>query len=203
MRKAAITAGLVLIVLAAIVVFKTFPVRSASTGSAAQTSERAAASLDSKIKTIKKAETDKKRHEQSKMDISESELESYVMVYLRKDIPIQIESVRVHLTPGVIAADTRLTIPPGTTGNTLVDALVTGTHNMQVSGKLTAAKGEGKFDLQTVAVDGIPVPSILVDALIKKYAKPKYPDVDLKEPFDLPYGIQSIDIGQGKATLTY
>jgi hypothetical protein len=203
MRKAAITAGLVLIVLAAIVVFKSFPVRSASSGGAAQTSERAAASLDSKINTIKKAETDKKRHERSKMDISESELESYVMVYLRKDIPIQIESVRAHLTPGVIAADTRLAIPPGTTGNTLLDALVTGTHNMQISGKLTAAKGEGKFDLQSVAVDGIPVPSILVDALIRKYAKPKYPDVDLNAPFDLPWGIQSIDIGQGKATLTY
>jgi hypothetical protein len=202
MRKAAITAGLILIVLAAILVFKSFPVRSASGGSA-QTSERDAASLESKINTIKKADADKKRHERAKMDISEAELESYVMVYLRKDIPIQIESVRAHLTPGVVAADTRLTIPPGTTGNTLVDALVTGTHNLLISGKLTTSKGEGKFDLQTVTVDGIPVPSILVDALIRKYAKPKYPDVDLKEPFDLPYGIQTIDVGQGKATLTY
>ena len=201
MRKAAITAGLVLIVLAAIVVFKSFPVRSASTG--AQNAERAAASLESKINTIKKADADKKRHERARMDITEAELESYVMVYLRKDIPIQIESVRAHLTPGVVAADTRLTIPAGTTGNTLVDALVTGTHNLLISGKLTAAKGEGKFDLQSLSVDGIPVPSILIDALLRKYAKPKYPDVDLKEPFDLPWGIQSIDIGQGKATVTY
>ena len=201
MRKAAITAGLVLIVLAAIVAFKTFPVRSASTG--AQNAERAAASLESKINTIKKADADKKRRERARMDITEAELESYVMVYLRKDIPIQIESVRAHLTPGVVAADTRLTIPAGTTGNTLVDALVTGTHNLLISGKLTAAKGEGKFDLQSLSVDGIPVPSILIDALLRKYAKPKYPDVDLKEPFDLPWGIQSIDIGQGKATVTY
>jgi len=202
MRKAAITAGLVLIVLAAIVVFKSFPVRSASSASA-QSAERAAASLEAKINTIKKADADKKRHERARLDITETELESYVMVYLRKDIPIQIESVRAHLTPGVVAADTRLTIPAGTTGNTLVDALVTGTHNLLISGKLTAAKGEGKFDLQSLSVDGIPVPNILIDALLRKYAKPKYPDVDLKEPFDLPWGIQSIDIGQGKATVTY
>jgi len=201
MKKAAITAGLVLIVLAAIVVFKSFPVRSASAG--AQNAERAAASLESKINTIKKADADKKRHERARMDITEAELESYVMVYLRKDIPIQIESVRAHLTPGIVAADTRLTIPAGTTGNTLVDALVTGTHNLLISGKLTTAKGEGKFDLQSLSVDGIPVPNILIDALLRKYAKPKYPDVDLKEPFDLPWGIQSIDIGQGKATVTY
>jgi hypothetical protein len=165
MRKAAITAGLVLIVLAAIVVFKTFPVRSASPGAQnTQNAERAAASLESKINTIKKADADKKRRERARMDITEAELESYVMVYLRKDIPIQIESVRAHLTPGVVAADTRLTIPAGTTGNTLVDALVTGTHNLLISGKLTAAKGEGKFDLQSLSVDGIPVPSILIDA---------------------------------------
>jgi len=201
MKKAAITAGLVLIVLAAIVVFKSFPVRSASAG--AQNAERAAASLESKINTIKKAGADKKRRERAKMDITEVELESYVMVYLRKDIPVQIESVRVHLTPGVVAADTRLTIPAGTTGNTLVDALVTGTHNLLVSGKMTTANGEGKFDLQSVNVDGIPVPNILIDALLRKYAKPKYPDVDLKEPFDLPWGIQTIDIGQGKATVVY
>ena len=202
MRKAAITTGLVLIVLAAIVIFKSFPVRSASAG-AAQNAERAAASLESKINTIKKADADKKRHERSRMDISETELESYVMVYLLKDIPIQIQSVRAHLTPGVITTDTKLTIPAGTTGNALVDALVTGNHNMVISGKLTTANGEGKFDLQSVSVDGIPVPSILVDALIRKYAKPKYPDVDLNAPFDLPWGIQSIDIGQGKATVTY
>ena len=202
MRKAAITSGLILIVLAAIVVFKSFPVRSASSAGA-QNMERAAASLEAKINTIKKADADKKRHERARMDITEAELESYVMVYLRKDIPIQIESVRAHLTPGVVAADTRLTIPAGTTGNTLVDALVTGTHNLLISGKLMTANGEGKFDIQSLSVDGIPVPNILIDALIRKYAKPKYPDVDLKEPFDLPWGIQSIDIGQGKATVTY
>src|SRR3954471_8871555 len=201
MRKAAITAGLVLIVLAAIVVIKSFPVHSASVG--AQNAERAAASLESKINTIKKADADKKRHERTRMDITEAELESYVMVYLRKDIPIQIESVRAHLTPGVVAADTRLSIPAGTTGNTLVDALVTGTHNLLISGKLTTAKGEGKFDIQSLSVDGIPVPNILIDALLRKYAKPKYPDVDIKEPFDLPWGIQNIEVGQGKATVTY
>ena len=201
MKKAAITVGLLLIVLAAIVVLKTYPVRSAYTGS--QGAEPIAAGLESKINAIKKADADKKRRETTPVEITEAELESYVMVYLRKDIPVQIESVRAQLTPGSIAADTRLTLPAGTTGNALVDALVSGTHNIFVSGKLVGAKGVGKFDLQSVSVDGIPVPGILIDSLIKKYAKPKYPDVDLKQPFDLPWGIEAIDIGQGKATVTY
>ena len=106
-------------------------------------------------------------------------------------------------SPGVIAADTKITLPAGSTGNALVDALVSGTHNLHIGGKLAAAKGIGKFDLQSVSVDGIPVPNILIDTLIQKYAKPKYPDVDLKEPFEMPWGIQAIDIGQHKATITY
>jgi hypothetical protein len=201
MKKAAITVGLLLIVLAAIVVLKSYPVRSAYIGP--QASERTAASLESKISAIKVADADRNRLETTTLEITEAELESYVMVYLRKDIPVEIDSVRAQLTPGAIAADTRLTLPAGTTGNPLVDALVSGTHNIYISGKLAGAKGVGKFDLQSVSVDGIPVPGILIDTLIKKYAKPKYPNVDLKEPFDLPWGIEAIDIGQGKATVTY
>ena len=201
MKKAAVTIGLILVVLAAIVVFKTYPVRSASAG--AQVTNRAAETLESKIQAIKKAETDTKNRPPSRVEISEAELESYVMVYLRKDIPVDINSVRVQLTPGVIATDAKLTIPNVSTGNPLVDALVNGTHNIHIGGKLTAARGEGKFDLQSVTVDGIPVPNILIDTLIQKYAKPKYPEVDLKEPFELPWGIEAIDIGLHKATVTY
>jgi hypothetical protein len=116
---------------------------------------------------------------------------------------VKLESIRVHLTPGTIAADARLTIPPGGTGNMLVDALVDGTHNLVIKGKLTSARGVGKFDLQEVTVDGIPVPNIVIDALLKRYVKPKYPDVDLKEPFDLPWGIDAIDVLQSKAKITY
>lgn len=201
MKKVAIIIGSVLLVLAAIVVFKTYPVRSASLG--VQAGASSAASLEGKINAIKKAHADNKRSGTSRVEITEAELESYVMVKLRKDIPVDVQSIRVQLTPGVIATDAKLTIPSGSTGNALVDALVSGTHTIHIAGKLTGSRGEGKFDLQSVSIDGIPVPNILVDTLIEKYAKPKYPDVDLKEPFDLPWGIQAIDIGLHKATVTY
>ena len=85
----------------------------------------------------------------------------------------------------------------------MVDALIGGTHNLSVKGKLVGHDGRGKFDLQEVHVDGIPVPAILIQTLINKYVKPKYPEVDLKEPFDLPYGIEEIKLDPGKATIAY
>jgi hypothetical protein len=162
-----------------------------------QTPEKAAAGLQAKIDTIKKADADKKRTGTQSLEVFEPELEAYVQTSMK------LESIRVHLTPGTIAADARLTIPPGGTGNMLVDALVDGTHNLVIKGKLTSARGVGKFDLQEVTVDGIPVPNIVIDALLKRYVKPKYPDVDLKEPFDLPWGIDAIDVLQSKAKITY
>jgi hypothetical protein len=72
-----------------------------------------------------------------------------------------------------------------------------------VRGKLTAREGRGKFNLQEVQVDGIPVPNVLIQALIKRYVKPKYPEVDLNEPFDLPWDIQEMKLEPGKATVTY
>jgi hypothetical protein len=52
-------------------------------------------------------------------------------------------------------------------------------------------------------VDGIPVPNVLIQALIKKYVKPKYPEVELNDPFDMPWGIEGLKIVPGKATVVY
>jgi hypothetical protein len=190
MKSVSLVAFILLIVLATI----------ASLG---QTPSKAAASLQGKIDTIKKADADKKRVGTQSLDVLEPELEAYVQTSMKKDIPVQLESIKVRLTPGTVAADARLTIPPGSTGNMLVDAIIGGTHNLLIKGKLTASRRIGKFDLQDLTVDGIPVPNILIDVLLKKYVKPKYPNVDLKEPFDLPWGIDAIQVMQSKAKITY
>ena len=52
-------------------------------------------------------------------------------------------------------------------------------------------------------VDGIPVPNVLIETLVAKYVKPKYPEVDLKEPFPMPWGMESLDHHPGKATIVY
>jgi len=168
-----------------------------------QAAALSSASLQSKIDKIKKADADKNRHQTERVEVTEKELESYVLVSMKKDIPVKVEGLRVMLTPGAIAADSRLTIPPDSTGNYIVDALVSGTHSIYVKGNMRGSKGMGKFDLRDVKVDGIPVPNLIIDTLIKHYVKPKYPDVDLKQPFELPWGIDEIVIGTGKATITY
>ena len=167
-------------------------------------SKRSADVLQGKIDDIKKTdEAADANRKHSEIDVTEAELESYVVYSLREKIPVQMDSIDVQLTPGAVAADTQMTFNSNTTGNPMVDALVGGTHNLFVKGRLSGYQGRGKFDLEEVRVDGIPVPKVLINSLFDRYVKPKYPEADLKEPFDLPWGIQSIDIQSQKARITY
>ena len=166
-------------------------------------SAQAAQALQAKIDTIKAAHSRGKARQRQTIEVSEVELESYVLFRLREDIPARVDSFDVQLTEGAVAADTKLTFAPDTTGNGVVDLLISGTHNLFVKGKLAASGSRGKFELEEVKVDGIPVPNILIETLITKYVKPKYPDVDLNAPFDMPWDIESLVITPGKTTIVY
>ena len=167
-------------------------------------SKRNADVLQTKIDDIKKAdEAGDSDRKPSETEVSEAELESYVVYSLREKIPVQMDSIDVQLTPGAVASDTQITFNSNTTGNPMLDALVGGTHNLFVKGRLSGYQGRGKFDLEEVKVDGIPVPKVLIQTLFDKYVKPKYPEADLKEPFDLPWGIDGIDIQTHKAKIVY
>jgi len=202
MKKAVWIAAIVLLVgVAAAAVFERTSRQAASAGG--EVSERSAQHLKTKIDAVKKARGLEGERRLEQVEVSEAELESYVMFVLRDDIPARMDSIDVQLTPGAVAADTQLTFTADSTGNAVVDALLGGTHNFFVKGKLSGANREGKFDLEEIRVDGIPVLKILVETLLNKYVKPKYPEADLKEPFELPWRIDRIMVEQGKATILY
>ncbi len=202
-RVALIVGSLAFLAVAGGVAFYGIAAKSASSGSKT-ISERSAQSLQAKIDAIKKA-ADSHNHKRgsSRVELSEGELESYVVYSLKGDIPAQLDSLDVRLGPDTVSSNSQITFNSNATGNPIFDTLVGGTHSLYVKGSLVGHEGRGKFDLQEVQVDGIPVPNVLIQALIKRYVKPKYPEVDLGEPFDLPWEIQSLKLEDGKATVVY
>jgi hypothetical protein len=196
-------AGLAAMILAGTIVFRTIAAKEASARQV-EVSPKSAKSLQEKIDAIKKADqTPNRKAGSSRVEISDAEMESYLLYSLKDDIPAQIDSADVQLAAGTVGLETQITFPSNATGNPMADALVGGTHNLFLKGKLVGHEGRGKFDLQEIRVDGIPVPTILIQTLFKKYVKPKYPDADLNEPFDLPWGIQEIKLEPGRATVVY
>ena len=167
-------------------------------------SPKSAKSLQDKIDAIKKAKDMPDRAPgESRVELSEAELESYMLFSLKDQIPAQMDSFDVQLEPGTVGAQTQLTFPSDATGNAIIDVVLGGTHDLFVKGALAGADGHAKFDILEIRVDGIPVPKILIQSLFDKYVQPKYPDADLKEPFDLPWGIEELTLEQGKATVVY
>lgn len=196
-------AGLAVIALMGVVAFRTVAAIEAGRV-VTEVSPKAAKSLQDKIDAIRNSEhSPKHRPGASHVQVSEAELESYLMYSLQEDIPAKIDMANVELGADTVGLDTQLTFTQNATGNPVVDALVGGTHNLLFRGKLVADHARGKFDLEEVRVDGIPVPNLFIQTLFKKYVKPKYPDADLNEPFDMPWGIEQVKIEQGKATVVY
>jgi hypothetical protein len=195
-------AGFAVVAVAGVIVLRTI---SAMEGPGqAEVSAKAAKSLQAKIEAIKKAEqTPSHKRGSSSVEITDAEMESYILYSLKQDIPAQVDAADVQLGQGTVGLETQITFPSDATGNPVADALLGGTHNLFLKGKMVGHEGRGKFDLQEIRVDGIPVPTILIQTLFKKYVKPKYPEADLNEPFDLPWGIQELKIEPGKTTVVY
>ena len=199
-KTAGLVAAVTLVAVSAILALRLFSAEPVSAQNAA--SERTSKVLQAKIDAIQAAEKAGNQTGRT-VEVTEPELESYVLYGLKDEIPARVETIDVQLTEGAVAAETRLTFPAGATGNVLVDAFVSGTHTFFLKGKLAASAGRGRFELVEVKVDGIPVPNILVETLVTKYVTPKYPQVDLSEPFPMPWGMESLTITPRKATVTY
>src|SRR5262252_8971075 len=100
-------------------------------------SPQAAKILQEKIDAVKSAE-DNPTHKRGseRVEISDIELESYLLYSLKEDIPAQIDSADVQLDRDTIGLETQITFTSNATGNAVVDALVGGTHNLFLKGKL-------------------------------------------------------------------
>jgi hypothetical protein len=70
-----------------------------------------------------------------------------------------------------------------------------------VRGVLHTRDGVGRFEVETAEVSGVPVPKTILQELVAYYSRtPQHPKgVSLDDPFDLPAGIRSIEVGEGQA----
>lgn len=196
--------GVLVVVAGGAIVLRTIPATETSASANVEVSAKSAKSLQSKIDKIKKAHAEPGRpREASRVVLSEAELESYVLYSLVDSIPARLDSIQIQLATNTVASDTQMTFGADSTGNAVVDALIGGTHKLFLKGKLVGEEGRGKFDLEEVRVDSIPVPKSLVETLLEKYVKPTYPEADLTAPFDLPWGIEQLKLEPGYAMVVY
>ena len=78
-----------------------------------------------------------------------------------------------------------------------------GTLPIGAAGTLTTADGRGQLLIESADISGIPIPKTLLQEVVTYYTRsPEMPNgVNLDAPFDLPSGIQRIDVVTDKATV--
>jgi hypothetical protein len=72
-----------------------------------------------------------------------------------------------------------------------------------VSGRLQAADGLARFELESATVSSVPIPRTLVQELVTYYSRtPQNPrGLNLDDPFPLPSRIRQIDVRRGEAVV--
>lgn len=141
------------------------------------------------------------------IQISESELNSYVRYDLEPEFPPGVSNVRLQLEPGRPQGTTQVDFdklkggmksPP----NPLISYLLRGVHTIGVQGTLSASNGMGQFHLETVTLDGTVLPQPIVEFLIDHYLNVRYPNVAIDRPFALGFGIEKLEVQSGSVILT-
>jgi hypothetical protein len=81
--------------------------------------------------------------------------------------------------------------------------LLRGHLPVTATGVLKTGGGEGRFELESATVGGIPIPKLFLQEIVSYYSKSpeKASGVSLDDPFDLPAGIREIQVQTGQAVV--
>ena len=172
---------------------------------AAAASRQEADSLARKISLITRRGADAPRPGVRRTEVTESEVNSWFVFRGRPYLPDGVTEPRVNMLGsgsmrGVATVDLEALGKRKSRGGGMLDlwSYLGGKVPVAVTGTLRAQDGRGRFDVQSAEVGGLPVPKALVQELVSAYTADDGKSISLDSSFELPSGIQSIDVGRGQ-----
>lgn len=177
---------------------------------AASLSKQQADSFAQKIALIAyQGSTNDGRRGSKRTSLSESELNSWFAFRAQPLIPKGISDPAITIMgagrlAGQAIVDLDAVAKKRATGGVLDPwSYIGGRVPVKVSGVLHTKDGVGRFELQSAEVSSVPVPKMLLQELLSYYSRtPDHPKgISLDDPFELPAGIRSIEVGQGAAVV--
>ena len=141
--------------------------------------------------------------------VSETELNSWFAYHAQPLIPRGVAQPKISIIgEGKLAAEAIVDLDAvakqKATGGALdLWSYVGGRVPVSLTGMLYTKDGVGQFQLQTVEVSRVPMPKAVVQELVAYYSRTEnHPrGIDLEAPFELPAGINRIEVAQGQAVV--
>jgi hypothetical protein len=137
-------------------------------------------------------------------EISEREANAYFNEGGVK-LPKGVSHVQLASTPGVIDGHAQVDFEALTQGKSSANPLLSlfsGTHDIHVVAQASGSNGSASIRAQSVSLDGVEVPQMLLQLFVQHFLTPKYPNVGITSTFKLPLRIDSAVVDTGHVRLT-
>jgi len=120
------------------------------------------------------------------------------------ELPAGVRSVVFQEQPGMVIGTSRVDFDQLKAGRNSYNPLLSvfsGVHEVVVTTHAYGAKREGVVHVDSVTLDGVEVPSFVLELFVEKYLKPKYPNIGIDSRFALPARVDSATVGPNTVTV--
>lgn len=119
-------------------------------------------------------------------------------------LPKGVSHLRLSSQPGLVDAHAQIdfeAITQGRGSSNPLYSLFSGNHDLHAVAQAGGANGTGSIRVQTIELDGVQVPQVLLQIFVEHYITPKYPNVGITSTFKLPLRIDSAVVDAGRLRL--
>ncbi len=159
-----------------------------------------AASETSIEELLAKLKVPKQGNETQEFELSEKEANAWAAEAIAKQPKLGVKSLDVDFRePNIIATEVVVDMDQVELGGytaTLLGSTLSGLQKLEVVGNLEVREGKGQYTVETAMLNGVSVPAWLANTILSYLSKNQPPNVDVTEPFSLPYGISGLRLTQ-------
>jgi hypothetical protein len=142
--------------------------------------------------------------------VTERQLNSYVNLTLASLLPAGVSGLQLRLQKDRLGAQAQVDLdrvkgqlPPGATGGLL--ALLSGTVPVELQGRLVAANGTARVEIEQAIVGGVSLPASLIAQMVtlstRNGQRPR--GFDILAPFPLPWTARDVRLEPGRALVSF
>jgi len=135
---------------------------------------------------------------------TEEEINAY-LASSRARFPAGVESVNLQEDPGMVTAALKIDFDQLKAGRTAENPLLsifTGIHDVVARAHAHGAHGKAFVAVDSVSIDKVEIPRLVLQLFVDRYLRPQYPQVGLDSEFALPARIDTGVVGSHRLTLT-
>jgi hypothetical protein len=161
------------------------------------------------VRIVQQGQAKSKTDGERQTTITEGEVNSYLVFDAGPQLPVGVTEPSVAIQAqgrlaGRAVVDLDVIRQKKSSGGWLdPTSYLTGTLPVTATGTLRTSDGQGRFQLETAAVGGVPIPKSFLQEIVSYYTRTANdPDgINIDDPFELPAEIRRIDADNGKAVI--